>query len=456
MKEDKKAIKKQLVKKKKDKVSPKVITKNKVITKGNNSKIKPIKNVIEDKNNRKKERSERKHKSSTVILISSISIVFGLVLGSLIVFVSFNMNFINSTDNKLISVDKYAKEFMEIYNDISDNYYENVDKQLIMERAISALVGSVGDPYSSFLSKEDTQVLAERLEGSYSGIGAEITRVAENDLQITYIFKNSPAEKAELKVTDKIIKVNDMDINELAVSSVAALIKGKAGTDVSITIERDGVEKIVKVVRGNIKIDNIQSEVFEKNNKKIGYISINIFSNDCVNDFEKVLKSFEKQKINSLVIDVRYNSGGYLERAADILSLFLNKKEVMYQLKTKENTKKVYSLKNSKRNINVVVLTNEYSASASEILAAAMQESYNGKIVGKTTYGKGTVQETKTLTSGAMVKLTIQEWLTPKGNIINNKGVKPDFEIEQAEEYYSNPNYETDVQLQKGLEILSN
>lgn len=199
----------------------------------------------------------------------------------------------------------------------------------------------------------------------------------------------------------------------------------------------------------------VENKVYEKNNKKIGYISISIFSSITTKQFEESLNKLNDEKIDGLVIDVRDNGGGYLSVVTDIASKILSKDKIIYQLekegdiiKKKDNTKDSLSYP-------IAILVNSNSASASEILASAIKESYKGFVVGTNTYGKGTVQQTTTLPDGSMVKYTVQKWLTPDGNWINKKGVEPTDYVELSKEYYENPIEENDNQLNKALDLVS-
>ena len=189
-------------------------------------------------------------------------------------------------------------------------------------------------------------------------------------------------------------------------------------------------------------------------NKKIGYISVSLFGQKTYSQFYNALSDLEKENMSSLIIDLRGNSGGYLTTVTQMLSIFMDKDTVIYKMKTKNKIVDYNSLMAGKKDYKVVILVDENSASASEIMASSMKEKYGAILVGKTTYGKGTVQSTANLSDGTMIKYTIQEWLTPNGNSINGKGIKPDYEVDLSEEYKNNPTNDNDNQLQKAIEIL--
>jgi len=194
--------------------------------------------------------------------------------------------------------------------------------------------------------------------------------------------------------------------------------------------------------------------MFKENNKKIGYIFISLFANNTYEQFRRAVLDFEDEKIDSLIIDVRSNSGGYLNSVVEMMSMFLPKDSIIYQIKVQDNIKKHYTKTKEYRDYPVVVLINEYSASASEILAGAFKEVYKAEIVGKTSFGKGSVQETRNLENGGMLKITTQNWLTPLGNSIEGKGIDPTIEIDLGKEYLNDSSLKNDFQLQKALEIL--
>ena len=243
------------------------------------------------------------------------------------------------------------------------------------------------------------------------------------------VFDNSPASKAGLMTDDIIMKVNDIDVTKKSLSAIASIVKGEKGTSVNLTIKREKEERVITITRDVVDNISVISEVIEKKDKKIGYLYISNFAANTTKQFKKELESLEKQEINSLIIDVRGNTGGYLTTVEDIVSMFIKKGEPIYQLKTKDEIEIVYDKTDESRDYPVVVLADGGSASASELLVGAFGETYNSEIVGTKTFGKGKVQKVSTLSSGALFKYTFQEWLTPKGNYIDQKGIAPTIEI---------------------------
>lgn len=341
-------------------------------------------------------------------------------------------------------------EFTATYNELVDNYYQEVDKDKLLEAGISGMINYLGDPYSTYLTKENAEDFNEDVEGTYQGIGAEIRYNDANEPCIGRVFEDSPAEKAGLMENDVILKASEIDVVDKTLSEIADIIKGEKGTDVNVTIRRDGEEKVFTLTRAVVDNISVTSEVIESNGKKIGYLYISVFAANTTKQFKTELNKLEKENINSLIIDVRGNSGGYLNTVTDIISLFTKKDAPIYQLKTKDKVEVVYDKTDESRDYTIVVLADRNSASASEVLTGALKETYHAQVVGTKTFGKGRVQKVLTLSSGALFKYTYQEWLTPDGNYIDKEGISPDIEIE-----YDNTNGE-DNQKEKAIELLSN
>lgn len=348
------------------------------------------------------------------------------------------------------------QEFEEVYNLIIDEYYKKVDKNALINGAINGMLESLDDPHTSYFNKSETENFDEVMNGSYEGIGAEISLDTDGNIIVFSVFKNSPAAEVGLKFNDKIIAVNDINTKGMSTTEVVTLIKDKNKKTAKIKINRDGEELELEIEKRIVVIESVESKVYDINNKKIGYVAINNFANNTYDQFRENIELMEKENITGLVIDVRGNSGGYLHSVTDMLDMFLPKGTVSYQIADKNKTYKYTATTSESRNYPVAVLVNKASASASEILAIGLMESYGADVVGTYTYGKGTVQTTKKLDSGGMIKYTIQKWLSPKGNWINDVGVKPTVEVELSSDYENNPTEENDNQLKKALEIISN
>ena len=377
-----------------------------------------------------------------VIIIIVISVVFGGILGSII---TLNREKSSQSNNEL-------DEFITTYNSITTNYYKNVDNKKLINAAIKGMVNYLDDPYSIYMDEDDTENFTQTVNGQYEGVGVSVSKV-DNSIEIVAIFKDSPADKAGLKPGDKIIKVNNKDVSGMELDDVVKLIKNKK--KVNIIVKRDNKEKEITLKQNTVVIPSVSSRIVESNNKKVGVLNVSIFAANTYKQFKNKLDDLENKKIDSLIIDVRQNSGGHLDQVSKILSLFMKQDKVIYQIKTKKGVEKYYSTGKKSKNYNVVVLIDNGSASASEILAAAMNESYGATLIGEKTYGKGTVQKEYMLSSGASIKYTVEKWFTPKGKSINGKGISPTIEVALSDEYANNPTDENDNQLQEAIKFLT-
>ncbi len=382
-----------------------------------------------------------------MVIIMIIAILFGFLIGNVVSF--------TKKETTSSSVPSELKEFVDTYNDIVNNYYDKVNKEELIDAGIKGMINYLDDPYATYFDGTSSTNFNQTLEGNYEGIGIEVT-FDNSKVKITKVFADTPAKKAGLKVGDYITKVNGESVDGKSLSDVVSLIKNAKNKEVEITITRDEQEKTMKVTRTTVDMPYTSSKVYEENGKKIGYLKIEMFSNNITKQVKNELTSLKKKNIDKLVIDVRDNPGGYLTQVTEILSLFMTKKDVIYQLQTKNNKEKVYGT-SSKATYNypVVVLINENSASASEILASAFKETYNAEIVGVNSYGKGTVQKTGDLNNGDTIKYTVQKWLTPKGNWINEKGVTPTKEVKLELKENETLTKDNDNQLKAAIELAS-
>ena len=391
---------------------------------------------------------QKQFKISEVTTLIIITLIIGFILG-LSIFKVFSEN----KEEKI--KDKELTKFIENYNYIVENYYGDLDKNKLIDSAISGMLDSIEDPYTTYINESTSNTFSTALEGSFEGIGVEIINDSDNNVVVYSVIDNSPAQKAGIKPLDVLISVNGKSIEGMDTSDFVTLIKKSEDSELEIELKRENEIIKVKLKREIVTIKSTKSELFEKNNKKIGYIYISIFANNTYNQFKQELEKLEKEGIDGLIIDVRGNTGGHLTAVENILSLFLDKTHIIYQTEDKNGTAKAYSKGNETKQYNIVVLTNESSASASEIFAASLSEEYNATLVGKKTYGKGTVQELKTLPDGEQYKFTTKKWLTPKGNWINEKGVEVDVEVEFNKDYYENPTYDNDKQLQTAINTIT-
>lgn len=440
--------KKTTVKKKETTVKKKETNKKEVASKKKDT-IK--KEEVKEKDLNKKVVADTKKKTTfnllEVILIMIITALFGAFVGSSVVYFNTHKNNVKIDNEDL-------EEFVSTYNTLLNEYYTKLDKDKLLNAGIEGMIKYLNDPYSTYMDTEESSEFNQEIEGSFVGMGVEIRKEKDGSVKIVTIFEGSAAEKYGFKVGDFIYKVDGKDITKLDISNVSKLIKGKAGTKVNITIKRDGKEKTIELTRSSVDIPSVSSKTFDKNNKKVGYIRINVFAKNTGEQFEKHLNKMKEDNISNLIIDVRANSGGYLTVVTDIASHFLDNNKVIYRLETKGVERKVYATGNNKYKGNVVMLVDGGSASASEILASSLNENNNVELIGTKTYGKGTVQKTVTLSNGSTVKYTIQSWKTAKGNDINGKGIKPTKEVKLDKKYAKDPTDENDNQLQSAIDLL--
>lgn len=420
-----------------------------------NNKEENVKNNID---NRKKKKDKKKKigifskekESYSFDEVFSITI-FSLLLGVLACFSI--LTILNKGKNYFVLSKELAK-FVDAYEAIVDNYYKEVDKDKLVESAINGMVSSVGDEYTSYSDKDVTDNFNETVNGKYMGIGALIMK-SENDLVIYKIFEDSPSYRAGLKDGDIILKLDDKDTKDMSVNDIARIVKNDTNKEVKLLVKRGEENLDITIVKDMVELPVVSGKVINHNDKKIGYISLSIFSSVASEQFNKQLVKLEKEGISGLVIDVRGNSGGYLTTVTDIVSYFLKKGDIIYKLEVNDKVTVRKDKTKESRDYPVAVLIDKNSASASEILASSIKESYNGYVVGTNSYGKGTVQQTLVLSDGSMIKYTIEKWLTPLGNWINEEGVIPTNYVELSSEYLNNPVFENDNQLNEALELVS-
>ena len=396
------------------------------------------------------EETQKQFKLSEVIVLIIITLIIGFIIGLSLFKVA-----LEKKDNIAInSNDKELKKFVDNYNYIVNNYYGDLDKKELIDNAISGMIESIDDPYTTYIDEESSNTFSTTLEGSFEGIGVEIVNDSDKNIVVYSVIKGSPAEKAGVEPLDIIKSINGKSLEGIETSEFVSIVKTSENPVITLEIKRKEETITKEIKREKVTITSVESEIIEKQDKKIGYMYISIFANNTYSQFKKQLEELENKGIDSLIIDVRSNTGGHLTAVENILSLFLDSSHIKYQTEDKNGIEKTYSKGNTTKQYKVVVLTNESSASASEILAATMKEEYGATLVGKHTYGKGTVQELKTLPDGEQYKFTTKKWLTPKGNWINGTGVEVDVEVEFNKDYYENPTHDNDKQLQEAINTI--
>lgn len=352
--------------------------------------------------------------------------------------------------------DSILKKVSLIEELIGEYYLNDADSTDLENGIYKGLLEGLGDPYSVYYTAEEYKSLQESVSGTYSGIGVTVTQDTGGTISIVKPFEDAPGFKAGLRAGDILYAVDDEKVEGKDISTVVAKIKGNAGTTVKISVIRDDSSEVLDftVERQDIEIPTVEHSMMENG---VGYIYIASFDEVTVEQFVSALKDLADQDMKSLVVDLRDNPGGSLSAVVDILDLILPEGLIVYTEDKDGNRAEEKSDGEHQLDVPLSVLVNENSASASEIFAGAVKDYGIGKIVGKTTFGKGVVQSILPLSDGSAVKLTISNYFTPKGNNINGVGVTPDYDVDIPEEAYADKVIDTDedTQLQKAIEVLA-
>ncbi|AWE07448.1 peptidase S41 [Lysinibacillus sp. 2017] len=319
------------------------------------------------------------------------------------------------------------KKLYEAYDALETKYYEDVNEEEIVYGAINGMFDALGDPYSDYMNKEEATSFNDSLSSSFQGIGAEIQE-RNGYIMIVSPIKNTPAEKAGLQPKDMVLAVDGKSVKGMSSSEAVLLIRGEKGKKVTLTIQRGEAEPMeVTLVRDDIPVETVYGDIDEFG---IVHFQITSFSEDTAKELETQLAEYEKQGMKGIVLDVRQNPGGFLKAAIDISNLFVAEGKTIVQIQERDQDPQLVVAQGGKKyNLPITVLIDEGSASASEILAGALKESVGAKLIGLTSFGKGTMQEVMYMEDGANLKFTTGKWLTPDGNWINEKGIKPDVEV---------------------------
>lgn len=356
-------------------------------------------------------------------------------------------------DKSVIDLDPFWK----VWEALDEKYpgASETDNQERVYGAIKGLVGSLEDPYTSFFTPEETKLFEEDIAGNFSGVGMEVG-MKNKILTVIAPLKNTPAYKAGIKSGDKILQIDEKITNDISIEEAIKLIRGEKGTTVALTIYREGEDKPreIKIVRDTINVPTIETEL---RGDKVFVVKLYSFGATSTKLFRDAMQEFSDAKTDKLLIDLRGNPGGYLEAAVDMASWFLpNGKTVLIEDYGEGQKQKIYRSNGYdvfNENLKFVILIDGGSASASEILAGAMQDHSKAKVVGTQSYGKGSVQEVIDITSDTILKVTVAKWLTPNGLSISHKGLTPDHVIEQRDD---KDGEKTDAQLEKAIELLQN
>lgn len=398
---------------------------------------------------------EKKYRIYKIIMMIAIAIFITFIITSISLYTYFTNNPIiissnNSNNNKEIS------NTLQKYREVIDKYYlGEIDEEKLKEGAIKGYIEGLGDPYTEYISKEDMEDYLDDTMGNFVGIGIYMIKNTQYDrIQVLSTIKGSPAERAGIQSGDFILTVDGIEYKADDMSKASNNIKGEEGTKVKVEILR-GTENIkYDITREKVKVNQVEGKVISNN---IGYIEFTSFDETTAEDFKTKFEELNKQGIKSLIIDLRNNGGGIVDQALEIADYIVDKDTVLLYEVDKNNKETVKKAKtNPIINMPIIILTNENTASASEILAGALKDLEKAKTVGTTTYGKGVIQQILKLSDGSGLKVTIEEYQTPNRNKIHEKGIEPDEKVELPESVESvlNVKEDEDTQLQKAIEML--
>ena len=345
-------------------------------------------------------------------------------------------NQVNSSEASVAVDTEDFEKIQAVYDTLMSDYYQGVEGETLIEGAITGMTESVGDPYTQYLNVEESSSLNESISASFEGIGAEVMKQGDNVMIVSPIA-GSPAEKAGLQPNDIIVKVDEQELSGMSLNEAVSYIRGEKGSEVVVTIKRGETTFEVTLVRDTIPVETVLYQL-DKENPTIGSITITSFSSPTYEDLVMAIEDLREQGATSFAFDVRQNPGGLLNAGLSISNLFLENGDIILQTQEKDqepvsivaDDKTMGSFKVTEPS---VLLVDEGSASASEILAGAVSESGNVKLIGTKTFGKGTVQNVATFDDSSELKLTIAKWLTPSGEWIHEKGITPDIEVSLPE-----------------------
>lgn len=396
----------------------------------------------------------------TIVVVVALGCIIGIASSSITYYFTLknkNKKFVESTyklDNSTTTTTAteaigdltgVLESFAEI---VDDQYIGDIDKTKLVDETVKGFINGLGDEYSEYMTAEEWQQYQEDALGNYSGVGIVMMQDDNGYILVTNVIKDSPSEKAGIKQGDYIVGVNGESIYNVDSSEVSKKVKGEAGTEVTLNILRNDTETLdFTLKRENIRMYHVEGKMLEDG---IGYVYFNTFDEGCADEFEQEMDKLVEQGAKKVVLDLRYNTGGAVDEALQILDLFLEKGQIELITQSANGLKVTTSSKTDKKyNFeDMVILINEYTASASEILTGALIDNGLAKTVGTKSYGKGVMQSVLSLLDGSVLKLTTQEYNTPNGTKIHKIGITPDYEIEAIDDE------EIDNQLEKAKSVL--
>ena len=398
---------------------------------------------------------DKKYRIYKTIMMLAIVIFITFMITSIFLYTYYTKNPIIITSNTKSTKNDIANK-LENYRQIIEKYYlGEVDEEKLEEGAIKGYIEGLGDPYTEYISKEDMKDYLEDTMGNFVGIGIYMIKNTQYDrIQVLATIKGSPAEKVGIQAGDLIISVDGVEYKADDMTTASNNIKGEEGTKVTIELLRGAQSIKYEITREKVKVNQVEGKVLSNN---IGYIQFTSFDETTAEDFKAKYQELAKQGIQSLIIDLRNNGGGIVDQALEIADYIATKDSVLLYEVDKNNKETVRKAETDPIiNMPIIILTNENTASASEILAGALKDLGKAKTVGTTTYGKGVIQQILKLSDGSGIKITIEEYQTPNKNKINKVGIEPDEKVELPDSVESifNVKESEDTQLQKAIEML--
>lgn len=400
-------------------------------------------------------------KLSEVVIIVLITCTFSIFAG-----VSYGKyKYSDSVNINNLSVEEEndsLNEFIKQYKYIINHYYDRskIDEKQLLNVALQSILNELGmsDDYSLYMDEEQYSELNINLNGKYEGLGIQAYKEdSDGYIIVLSVIENSPASLVDIKAGDYIKSIDGKDTDKMTTQEFSQYVLQSDSKKFVLKLIRDKEEISVSIDKGSIELKSVESKIIKNDNKKIGYIRVSIFASNTYNQFKEQLESLEKNEFDSLIIDLRNNSGGHLKEVTKILNLFLDKENVVYQLQKDQEKVKYYSKGNKNKEYPIVFLSDNTTASASELFIISLKENLGAKVVGEKTFGKGTVQELVQLENGDQYKITTKKWLSPQGIWVNDtEGIEPDVNISLNSDYLKNPIDANDNQLKKAIEISSN